>query len=91
MSEPFIVKEGLGVNTADPVVSIDFNTADGMKVPTGNTDQRPTANSSTVGVIRFNEEESKLEIVANSSVIDSLVTETQQLKVYNSSNTQIFP
>ena len=49
-----------GVNTSNPVVSLDINTTDGLALPSGTTGQRPA--TAKTGVIRYNTTTSKPEL-----------------------------
>lgn len=96
-NEPFVARFGLqvannifvvngsnvGVNTATPAYSITVNTVDGVRLPAGNTGQRPTAAN---GVIRFNSETNTFEGVANNTW--NLIG---GIRVYDTANTQIYP
>lgn len=49
------VANKLGINIHDPTVSLDINTNDALKMPTGNDSQRPVLNNDYYeGFIRFN-------------------------------------
>ena len=96
-NEPFVARHGLqvsntvlvvngsnvGVNTASPAYAITVNTTDGVRLPTGNTLQRPTTAN---GVIRFNSETNTFEGVANNTW--NLIG---GIRVYDTANTQIYP
>jgi len=57
-----IKKDGkIGINTYLPIFSLDLHTTDGIKIPTGNTNQRPDSNIITKGVIRYNNEIDQFE------------------------------
>ena len=58
-----------------------------VTVPIGTTAQRP---SGAVGQIRYNTDESKYEVYV-SGAFDNVITSSEQLKVYDVSNTQVFP
>jgi hypothetical protein len=58
-----------------------------MLIPVGNTSQRPTGNN---GFFRYNTTTSAPEIYSDSSW-KTLADTTQLLKIYDSSNTQVFP
>jgi len=64
-----------------------FATNSAVTVPIGNTAQRP---SGAVGQIRYNTDESKYEVYV-SGAFDNVITSSEQLKVYDVSNTQVFP
>ena len=49
----------IGINTYTPEYSIDLQTSDGIRLPSGNNSERPTP--STVGVIRYNTENNEFE------------------------------
>lgn len=49
-----------GVNTSNPVVSLDINTTDGLALPSGTTAERPA--TAKTGVIRYNTTTSKPEL-----------------------------
>ena len=52
----------IGIGTNDPSVSFEINTVDSMKIPKGNTSQRPTNLTSTdKGFIRYNAELDQFE------------------------------
>tara|TARA_B100001758_G_scaffold232982_1_gene230780 strand:+ start:7262 stop:14245 length:6984 start_codon:yes stop_codon:yes gene_type:complete len=52
----------VGIGTNDPSVSFEINTVDSMKIPKGNTSQRPTNLTSTdKGFIRYNAELDQFE------------------------------
>ena len=52
----------VGIGTNDPSVSFEINTVDSMKIPKGNTSQRPTNLTSTdKGFIRYNNELDQFE------------------------------
>jgi len=52
----------IGIGTNDPSVSFEINTVDSMKIPKGNTSQRPTNLTSTdKGFIRYNNELDQFE------------------------------
>ena len=56
-------------------------------VPVGNTANRPTAQS---GMVRYNSDNNVLEGYV-AGAWDNVITTATALKVYNSSNTQVFP
>ena len=58
-----------------------------VTVSIGTTAQRP---SGAVGQIRYNTDESKYEVYV-SGAFDNVITSSEQLKVYDVSNTQLFP
>lgn len=58
-----------------------------VTVPIGTSAQRP---SGAVGQIRYNTDESKYEVYV-SGAFDNVITSSEQLKVYDVSNTQVFP
>jgi hypothetical protein len=58
-----------------------------VTVSIGTTAQRP---SGAVGQIRYNTDESKYEVYV-SGAFDNVITSSEQLKVYDVSNTQVFP
>lgn len=67
------------------VFTIDSTAA--LKIPVGITANRPTGQ---VGLFRYNSSISKYEIYIDSSW-QNVAIESTQLKIYNVSNTQIFP
>ena len=58
-----------------------------VTVSIGTTAQRP---SGAVGQIRYNTDESKYEVYVGGA-FDNVITSSEQLKVYDVSNTQVFP
>ena len=66
---------------------VTFATNSAVTVPIGTTAQRP---SGAVGQIRYNTDESKYEVYV-SGAFDNVITSSEQLKVYDVSNTQVFP
>jgi hypothetical protein len=58
-----------------------------VTVSIGTTAQRP---SGAVGQIRYNTDESKYEVYVGGA-FDNVITSSEQLKVYDVSNTQLFP
>ena len=70
---------------ASNIFSILANTA--FKIPEGNTASRPTG---ATGLVRYNTTDSKYEVYLGGQW-DNVVTESVQLRVYNVSNTQVFP
>ena len=64
-----------------------FATNSAVTVPIGTTAQRP---SGAVGQIRYNTDESKYEVYVGGA-FNNVVTESEQLKVYDVSDTQVFP
>jgi hypothetical protein len=58
MSKSFIVKHGLAVNTASPTVTVHFETTDAMRIPVGNTANRPAGAD---GHFRYNSETGEFE------------------------------
>ena len=66
---------------------ITFATNSAVTVPIGTTAQRP---SGAVGQIRYNTDESKYEVYVGGA-FNNVVTESEQLKVYDVSDTQVFP
>ena len=58
----FYEKGNVGIGTAEPVVSLHVNSTDSLKLPVGNTSQRPYANSvNEAGYIRYNVETEQFE------------------------------
>jgi len=52
----------IGIQNTSPNFSLDFSTTDGIKIPSGNTSQRPNYNNQTLlGTIRFNSETNHFE------------------------------
>ena len=96
-NKPFVARLGLvvannvlttngslvGVNTATPSVSLDINTTDAIKLPSGNTGQRPTSSN---GMIRYNSQTTSFEGYANNAW-DLL----GGIRIYDTANTQIYP
>ena len=95
----FFQENGSNINTK----YVDFNTQifrnngggttnfqvvnNGVIVAAGNTGNRPSATS---GTIRYNTEENQFEGVV-SGAYDKLISRSDLLKVYDESNTQIYP
>ena len=51
----------IGINTYSPAFTIDMNTEDGIKIPSGETSKRPDNTTVTKGVIRYNTETDQFE------------------------------
>ena len=83
----FIVRKGLSVGNVAPVVSVHITANDAMLVPVGNTSQRPTGAN---GYFRYNTTSTAFEMYA-AGTWKTVADTTQLLKVYDSSNTQVFP
>ncbi len=64
-----------------------FIVNNGIIVSSGNTLNRPAATS---GTVRYNTDETKFEVVVGGAW-DNVVTDSTNLKVYDSANTQLFP
>lgn len=62
-SNPFIVRKGLVVNATSSNSSVYFNVTDALRLPSGNTAQRPV--SSDEGMFRYNTETEELEAYSN--------------------------
>ena len=50
----------VGIGTATPQLRVDISGVDGIRIPVGNSDQRPTI-SDLSGVLRYNSEENYYE------------------------------
>jgi len=72
------------LDSSNPFI-FDANSA--VTVSIGTTAQRP---SGAVGQIRYNTDESKYEVYIGGA-FDNVITSSEQLKVYDVSNTQVFP
>ena len=51
----------VGINTDNPIVFLDVNTKDGIKIPCGNTLERPVESILVPGIIRYNTEYEQFE------------------------------
>jgi len=51
----------VGINTDNPIVFLDVNTKDGIKIPCGNTLERPVESVLVPGIIRYNTENEQFE------------------------------
>jgi hypothetical protein len=72
------------LDSSNPFV---FAANSALTVSIGTTAQRP---SGAVGQIRYNTDESKYEVYVGGA-FDNVITSSEQLKVYDVSNTQVFP
>ena len=63
-TEKMIIKQDgkIGINTSLPAFSLDLNTTDGIKIPSGGEDTKPTnLVTSNYGLIRYNTDRSQFE------------------------------
>ena len=63
-TEKMIIKQDgkIGINTSLPAFSLDLNTTDGIKIPAGGEDTKPTnLVTSNYGLIRYNTDRSQFE------------------------------
>jgi hypothetical protein len=57
-----IKKDGkIGINTYTPRVFLEVNTSDGIKIPSGNTSERPLPAALVPGIIRYNTDTKQFE------------------------------
>ena len=82
-----IVNVTINSTSLDSSNTFTFATNSAVTVPIGTTAQRP---SGAVGQIRYNTDESKYEVYVGGA-FNNVVTESEQLKVYDVSDTQVFP
>lgn len=50
-SQSMVIGSNVGIQTSQPVVSLDIRSTDGIRIPVGTTQQRPTEET---GIIRYN-------------------------------------
>jgi hypothetical protein len=75
----------VGVNTNSAAVTFHIHANDAIRIPVGNTAQRPSPAAN--GFMRYNQETNRFEVVANSGWREVNV----DLKIYNVSGTQLYP
>lgn len=63
-SDDIELKGNVGINTDTPSVSLDIDTTDAVKLPSGTTAERPTPEN---GMIRYNEDDNEFEGYKNGS------------------------
>ena len=63
-SDDIELKGNVGINTDAPSVSLDIDTTDAIKLPSGTTAERPTPEN---GMIRYNEDDNEFEGYKNGS------------------------
>jgi hypothetical protein len=51
----------VGINTDNPRVFLEVNTSDGIKIPSGNTSERPLPDALVPGIIRYNTDTTQFE------------------------------
>lgn len=64
LSDDIELKGNVGINTNAPSVSLDIDTTDAIKLPSGTTAERPTPSN---GMIRYNEDDNEFEGYKNGS------------------------
>ena len=83
----FLVRKGLSIGNNSPSVTVHITANDAVLIPVGTTAQRPTGVN---GYFRYNSNTTAFEMYANSAW-KTVADTTQLLRVYDSSNTQVFP
>ena len=87
VSKSFIAKKGLGVNTANPLTTCHIASNDAIIIPIGTSGERP---SGIVGMFRYNTTTAMYEMFLGSDW-DNVGLQDSHLKVYDSSNSLLFP
>lgn len=83
----FVVRKGLAVGNVAPVVTVHITANDAMLVPVGNTSQRPTGAN---GYFRYSNSSNAFEMYS-AGEWKTVADTNQLLRVFDSSNNQVFP